>query len=188
MNIPSISSTQSQSVSGLIALQHTHHKKALNESPAVALIAPVGSSTTDANPLASAIAAQLTQLGLTFTPNGAGSNNTAASSSTLFAPLAQQPRAAQQVQQYTNVASTFSNLAQALNSSSSSTPSTSSGASSLSTVFQNLWTSLSSSSGTSVDSSDSAIPALPLFMQTLARNFSESGISGLRGVFVDTVV
>jgi hypothetical protein len=274
MSISSISSTQSQSVSGLVALQQTHHKKELNESTAPP-IAATSFSTTYANQLGSAIAATLAQLGLTsalgtastaaikpadalsrsadttstppdplstinalkslqaFTaqlmaaaqqtadtdaastsnggnsvwaaavasateassttttaaaPAATGSVNTVATSNAPLAPLPQQLKGSQQVQQYRNIASTFSNLAQALSSSSSSTSSTSSGASSLTTVFQNLWTSLSASSGISVDSSSNKVPSLPSFLQTLARNFSESGISGLHGMFVDTVV
>jgi hypothetical protein len=187
MNVSGISSTQSQSVSGLVALQHAHYKKAHSESAAALATSP-GSSSTDTNPLASAIAAEFAQLGLTFTPSATDSDNTAATNGILSAPLAQQSRAAQQAQQYKNVASTFSNLAQAVSSSSSNTSVTSSGASSLSTVFQNLWTSLSTSSETSSDASSSTTPSFPQFVQTLARNFSESGISGLRGVFVDTVV
>lgn len=67
-------------------------------------------------------------------------------------------------------------------------PSTASGAGSLTTLFQNLWTSLGSSSATAADASASTIPGFQSFLQTLARNFSEGGISGLRGMFVNTVV
>jgi hypothetical protein len=115
-------------------------------------------------------------------------NNAAATSTAPFASLPRQLQGPQQVQQYTNVASTVSSLGQALSSFSSNASSRAGGASSLTTVFQNLWASLGASSGTSAGVSSSAIPSLPSFLQTLARNFSESGISGLRGVFVDTVV
>jgi hypothetical protein len=188
MTISSISSTQLQPISGLVSSRYTHHKKELNESTAAALVASKGTSDTDANPLASAIAGAMAQLGLTSAPGAAGSNNTTATSGTQFAALPQQLKGSQQVQQYRNIASTFSNLAQSLNASSNSASPTSSGTGSLTTVFQNLWSSLGSSSETSTDSSSSTIPSLPLFLQTLAHNFSESGVSGLRGVFVDTVV
>jgi hypothetical protein len=267
MSIPSISSTQS--LNGYIALQRAHHKRELDESAGTFSAIPSSSLVTSANPLVSAIAVSLTQLGLTPAPgtastaasapaitaasatnlsshsantnstiadslsaNGAQKTfpaflaqllaaaqqapdtetasasssdsgaqagtaaSTAATSAAISssnalvrgASLPQQSEGSQQVQQYRNIASTFSNLAQALSSSSSSASATSNGTSSLTTVFQNLWTSLSSSHGTSTDSSSNAMPSLQTFLQTLARNFSESGISGLRGVFVDTVV
>jgi hypothetical protein len=188
MTISSISSTQSQPVSGLVSPRYTHHKKELNESTAAALVASPGTSTTDANPLASAIAGALAQLGLTSAPGTTGSDKATATGGAQLAALPQPLQGSQQVQQYRNIASTFSNLAQSLSSSSSSASPSSSGTGSLTTVFQNLWSSLGSSSETSTDSSNTTIPSLPLFLQTLARNFSESGVSGLRGVFVDTVV
>lgn len=114
--------------------------------------------------------------------------NAAATSSAPFASLSRQLQGSQQIQQYRNMASPFSNLAEALSSSSSTASSNSSGDSGFTAVFQNLWTSLSSSAATSSDAARSTIPSLPSFLQTLARNFSESGISGLHGVFVDTVV
>lgn len=184
MTISSISSTQSQPVSGVV---YTHHKKELNASTGAALVAQPGTSTTDASSLASAIAGAMAQLGLTPARGTTGSDSTNATSGTQFAPLPQQPQASQQLQQYKNVASTYSNLAQSLSSSSSSASPTSSSTGSLTTVFENLWSSLGSSSETSADSTSSTIPSLPLFLQTLARNFNESGVSGLRGVFVDTV-
>ena len=188
MSISNISSMQSPSVSALTAPPHPHHKKDLDESTAAALLASTGSQATNANPLASAISTSLMQLGLTFTPGTANSDSTALASRAPLVPLPQQPKASQQVQQYRNIAATFSNLAQALNASPSGTSSTSSRPGGLATVFQDLWTSLSASPVTSANTSDSAIPSLQSFVQTLARNFSESGISDLRGVFVDTVV
>ncbi|GAB2573875.1 hypothetical protein ISP15_04755 [Dyella jejuensis] len=186
MNISNISSTQSQPVSGLVAAEHARHKKALDGSTSTALMASTDSSATTVNPLASAVAAALSQLGLTFSPHKAGSDNAA----TPLARLPRQLKASQQVQQYRNIAATFSNLAQALNANSSSAVPTSSGATGLTSVFQDLWASLGSSSGsgTPTDSSNSTIPSLQSFLQTLAHNFSESGISDLRGVFVDTIV
>ncbi len=188
MSVPNIGSTQPRSVSGLAAPLHLHHKRELDESTGAALVASTDSSATSANPLASAIATSLTQLGLTFTPGHANADNPAAASKKPLAPLPQQLKGSQQVQQYRNIAATFSNLAQAVSSSSSSTSAASSGASGLATVFQDLWSSLSASSGTSVDATSSTVPSLQSFVQTLARNFSESGISDLRGVFVDTIV
>ena len=188
MSISNLSSTQSPSVGGFTAPEHTHRKREPDESMAAAATAATGSSTTTANPLASAIATALTQLGLTFTPGSAASDNTDAANTTPSAPQPQPLKGSQQVQQYKDIAATFSNLAQALSSNSSSASSTSNGTSGLTTVFQELWASLSASSGTSAGSSGSTVPSFSSFLQTLARNFSESGISDLRGVFVDTVV
>lgn len=188
MSISSVSSTQSQSVSGLIAPQYPHHKREFNESTAPAVIASTDSSNQNASLLASAVAAALTQLGLSSSPSTSSAAVTAASNTTPLALLPQQPKASQQVQQYRDIASTYSNLAQALSSSVNGAPSTSSGTGNLTAVFQNLWTSLGASYGTSSDSSNGTIPSLPSFLQTLAHNLSESGISGLRGVFVDAVV
>ncbi|RDS79226.1 hypothetical protein DWU98_18920 [Dyella monticola] len=101
---------------------------------------------------------------------------------------AQAPKAQQQVQQYRNVASAFSNLAQALEANSYSTASAAGGSSNLTAVFKNLWTSLGASSEAPADASSTALPSLQSFTQTLAQNIGESGISGLRGLFVDAVV
>jgi hypothetical protein len=185
MTISSVGSTQSPALSGVVVLQRIHHKRAPNE---LATTIPASStpSIDGANQLASAVAAALTQLGLTSSAN---SISKAAAANTPLAPLPQQPKAAQQVEQYRNIASTFSNLAQALSTGSGSTSvtSNSSGSSGLTTVFQNLWTSLGASDGTSTDASTGTLPSLPSFLQTLAHNISESDISGLRGVFVDTL-
>jgi hypothetical protein len=148
-----------------------HGGKSLPSAPAVS----ADSSSAAAEPLASAIASALTQLGLI--PNG----NTITTSDTSYASLPARQNATQPIQQYRSMASSFSNLAQAL---SASTSSGASGANSLPTVLQSLWTSLGSSSG---GASSGAMPSLPSFLNTLARNLSESGVSGLRGVFVDTV-
>jgi ABC-type transporter Mla subunit MlaD len=198
MTISSVSGTPSQAVSGLAALRYTHHKGASGGSKTLLPVA-TGSSSDNANQLASAVAAAMAQLGLTITPTtlstaaltatpANGLDDGAAKNDALPAALPQQQKAQQQVQQYRNVASTFSNLAQALDSNSNTALYASSGSSNLTTVFQNLWSSLGASSGTLADASGSAIPSLPSFLQTLAQNFGESGISGLRGVFVDTVV
>ncbi|RUL63235.1 hypothetical protein EKH79_12595 [Dyella dinghuensis] len=187
MTISSISSTQSQPVSGVVAPRYNHHKKELNAPTTAALVVQPGTSPTDASSLASAIAGAMAQLGLTPARGTTASSSENATSAKQFAPLSQPPQASQQVQQYKNVASTYSNLAQSLSSSSGSASAAASGTGSLTTVFENLWSSLGSSSETSADATGSTIPSLPLFLQTLARNFSESGVSGLRGVFVDTV-
>jgi len=189
VSISSLSGTPSQPLSGVIAPQYPHHKREFG-APPPASIAPAAPSAHSANQLATAVASALTQLGLT-TPStvpvtskvvtaAGGSDEADANSNT---PLVLQPqKGLQQVQQYQNVASTFSNLAQALNYTSNGTLLTSSGSGNLTAVFEDLWSSLGASSGSS-----DTIPSLPSFLQTLAQNFSESGISGLRGVFVDTV-
>jgi hypothetical protein len=183
MTMPSISSTQS--VSGLYPVRHSHYKKELGPAtPAATTTSPA----TAAEPLASAIAAALTQLGLTPRANAAGSDNDATANSPSSAALPLQQKTSPQIQQYKSVAATSSSLAQALSASSSSAPSTASGTGSLTSVFQSLWTSLGSSSGAATDASSSTVPSLQSFLTGLAHNFSESGITGLRGVFVDTVV
>jgi hypothetical protein len=188
MSIPGISSTQSLSASALVAPRHTHYKK----DPSGQIAAPeasTGSSADSGNQLAAAVAAALSQLGFGATAGAApAATGMAATGSASLAPLQQEPKAAKQVQQYTNVASTFSNLAQVLNASSGTAAQASSGSGGLTSVFQNLWASLGAPSETSSDASSGTLPSLPSFVQTLARNFSESSISGLRGVFVDTVV
>lgn len=176
LSVPSISS--SQPISGLFPSHSGHDRKSLPPAPAVV----ADSSTAAAEPLASAIASALTQLGLIPSANAtSGASNTATTSDTPYASLTTRQNATQPIQQYRSMASSFSNLAQAL---SANTSSTASGGSSLPTVFQSLWTSLGASS---VDASSGAMPSLPSFLNTLARNLSESGVSGLRGVFVDTV-
>lgn len=165
MGVPSISS--SQPISGFFAGHSGHPKTSSPPAPAVS------ADSSTAEPLASAIASALTQLGLIPSTNTPGD--------TSYAPLSPQQKASQPIQQYRNMASTFSHLAQAL---SASTSSTASGAGNLPTVLQGLWTSLGSSS---TDASRGSIPSLPSFLNTLARNLSESGVTGLRGVFVDTV-
>lgn len=272
MSISNISSTQSQLLSGLAGSPRARHKKEPDASTAATFAVSTGSSYADANSLAPAMAAALTQLGLIAIPGTAstatsttaveaapatdasfrsaattddasstvnalkalqafiaqlsaaaqqaadadtassstiGGNawaadthaSSAATTSTVATPtgaaatssmplaaLPRSPSGSQQIQQYRDIASPFSNLAQALRSSSVGTSPMSSGASGLTSVFQNLWTSLSASSTPPIHSPGSATPSLQTFMQTLARNFSESGISGLRGVFVDTVI
>lgn len=194
MSISSLSGTPSQSSSGFIASQYAHHKRGFNEPVAPASIVPAGSSANNASQLVAAVAMAMTQLGLTtpgtmpaaskIVTTASDSGDADASNDT---PLASPPQKEwQQVRQYQNGASTFSHLAQALSYTSNGTLLTSTAPGNLTTVFQNLWSSLGASYGTSVSASD-AIPSLPSFLQTLAQNFGESGISGLRGMFVDTV-
>jgi hypothetical protein len=184
MSTPSISSTQSPSVTGLFAGHYHHYKKAADQTPS---LPAVSTNTPTSEPLASAIAAALTQLGLTPNANTAGAVSSITTNSASSASLPQQQKVSSQIQQYQNMASTSSSLALALNASASSTSSTSSGTGSLTSVFQNLWSSLGSSSGATTDASGSTMPSLQSFLKTLASNLSESGITGLRGVFVDTV-
>lgn len=183
--MPGINSTQSPSVSGLFVSPYGHYRKELRPSPP-AVAADASSTASEA--LASAIAAALTQLGLTSQGNVAGSDNTSTTDSASIALLLPQQKASPQIQQYKSTASMSSSLAQALRANSSGTPSASSGDSSLTAVFQSLWASLGASSGMAVDASNSAMPSVQSFTEMLARNFSQSGITGLRGVFVDTVV
>jgi hypothetical protein len=184
MSTPSISGTQSPSVTGLVAGHYHHYKKEPGQAPS---LPAVSTNTTTSEPLASAIAAALTQLGLTPNANAAGVDSSTTTSGASSASLPQQQKVSSQIQQYKNMASTSSGLAQALNASTSSTSSTSSGTGSLTSVFQNLWSSLGSSSETATDASGSTMPSLQSFLKTLASNLSESGITGLHGVFVDTV-
>jgi hypothetical protein len=197
MSISSLGSTQSQPISGVIAPSYPHHKRAPNELVVPASIASSGSSTQGASQMAAAVAAALAQLGLTATPGKASTATTAiaaangtdanAKGNTSFASQTQQPKASPQIQQYKSVAASFSNLAQALGASTYSASSTSNGSGQLTTVFQNLWASMGMPSATSADASSRSIPSLPSFLQALAQNVGEAGVSGLRGVFVDTV-
>ncbi|GGA19743.1 hypothetical protein [Dyella nitratireducens] len=187
MSMPSISNTLPPSVSGRFAIHDSQYKKELRSSPASTPAVSTDSSAAAAEPMASAIAAALTQLGLVPTANVAGSDNTATASDAAFASLPLQQKVSPQIQQYRNMASAFSGLAQALSDSSSSTPSAVNGAGNLTSVFQSLWTSLGSSSGMAPDASSGTMPSLPSFLGSLARNLSESGVTGLRGVFIDTV-
>src|SRR5215469_18180844 len=130
MSISNIGSTQTPPIGGLLAPRHNHHKNPPGQPPAASK-ASTGSPTAAADSLASAVAAALTQLGLT-----PGSNSLAATNSRSPASLPQQSKAARQVQQYKDIASTNSNLSRALSSSTSSTSSNPSGAGDLTTVFQ----------------------------------------------------
>lgn len=185
MSIPSLSSTHSLAVSGVAATRHALYKKGRHDQAAPQT--NPNTSTDSANALAQAIAGAVTQLGFATTPRTTTSGDETAISGAALAPLAQQPKAAQQVQQYRSLAATHSNLAQALSASVSSASSAASGSSDLTQVFENLWSSLGSSQDTSADTSSNTIPSLPTFLQALAQNFSESGVGGLRGVFVNTV-
>ncbi|WP_233841654.1 hypothetical protein [Dyella sp. 2HG41-7] len=186
MSLPSIVSTQSPSVSGLYVNRYGHYKK---ESSLAKPSTPAASTDSgSAEPLASAIAAALTQLGLIPNANTADSENAATTGNESIDALSLSKSASPHIQQYRSMASASSSLAQALSASANSTSQTSRGDGQLTSVFQSLWTSLGASSGMSASApSDGTMPSLQSFMETLARHFSQSGISGLRGVFVDTV-
>lgn len=185
MSIPSLSSTHSLSVSGVAATRHALAQKARHDPAASRTTTDTSADSTNA--LALAIAGAVTQLGFAPAARDATSEDETATSAAALAPLPQQPKAVQQLQQYKNLAATHSNLAQALSASVGSASSASSGSSDLTKVFENLWSSLGSSQDTSADSSSNTMPSLPTFLQALAQNFSESGVGGLRGVFVNTV-
>ncbi|HUA79877.1 MAG TPA: hypothetical protein VL997_05855 [Dyella sp.] len=187
MSLPIISSTQSPSVSGLFVSRYGHYKK--DPSLPRPSIPAVSSDSSAAEPLASAVAAALTQLGLIPYAGTTGSDNTATESDALSTLASLRQNASPPIQQYRNMALASSSLAQALSVSANGMSPTANGSGQLTTVFQNLWTSLGSSRGVTANTtSDGTMPSLPSFLDTLARHFSESGISGLRGVFVDTVV
>lgn len=188
MSLPSIVSTQSPSVSGVFVGGYGHYKKDLSLPRPSTPATSTDSSATAAEPLASAIAAALTQLGLIPNASVAGTDNAVAASDTSSASLSLPQSASPQIQQYRSMASASSNLAQALSASANSASPATNGAGQLTAVFQSLWTSLGSPSGTATNAAGNAMPSLQSFLETLARHFSESGVSGLRGVFVDTVV
>jgi hypothetical protein len=167
--VPGISS--SQPIGSVYPSRFGHDRQSLPAATAI----PADSSRDAAEPLASAIASALTQLGLI--PNVSSVTTGDAS----YASLPQQQNATQPIHQYRSMAAASSHLAQAL---SDSTTSAANGGSSLPTVLQSLWTSLGASS---VDAASGRMPSLPSFLNTLARNLSESGVTGLRGVFIDTV-
>lgn len=186
MTTPSITTTQPQWVSGRLAVHYGQPNKGANQYPPPAPPVSADGSPAAAESLASAIAAALVQLGLTTKANGAGADTAATASSASFESPVQQ-RATPQIQQYKNIASTLSGLAQALRASSGNSPATANGASNLTAVFQSLWTSLGASPNMAADASSDTMPSLQSFLEMLARNVSESGVTGLRGVFVDTV-
>ncbi|MBD8872964.1 hypothetical protein [Rhodanobacter sp. DHB23] len=175
MNVSSIYGTRWQSANGLVASGYAQQQK----QPAGSQAAPAARSNLsaeNAGQMAAAIAAAMTQLGLTAAPGqpATGSATTQGDASP----------GSRQVRQYKDMAATFSSLARALDANAGGTPATASSSSGLTSVFQNLWATLGAASETSASAS---IPSLPTFLQSLASNFGESGISGLRGVFVDTV-
>jgi hypothetical protein len=194
MSISSVSSTQTQPIGGLSGLSYPHHRHPSSGSMAPA---STGSATQGASQMAAAVAAAMAQLGLTAAPSSAAASTAAvaagsgadanAKGNASFAAQAQQPKASPQIQQYKNVAASFSSLAQALRASTYSASPTTDGSGHLTSMFQNLWTSMGMPATTSADASSDNSPSLPSFLQALAQNFGESGVSGLRGVFVDTV-
>ncbi|MBM7131143.1 hypothetical protein [Dyella mobilis] len=99
----------------------------------------------------------------------------------------QQQTTTPQIQQYRSVAATSSALAQALSNGSINLPSATGASSNLTGALQGVWSSLGASSGADRESSSNTTPSFQSFLTTLARNVSESGLTGLRGVFVDMV-
>lgn len=186
MGISNTSSTRPYVAGDLVALRYAHHTTGRNEPKTADVPASTSTSSDNASHLAAAVAAALSQVGLTAAP--APTTAMVATAPYGADTPSRAPKAQQQVQQYRNVASAFSNLAQALEANSASTASASGGSSNLTAVFKNLWTSMGASSSASADASSAALPSLQSFTQTLAQNIGESGISGLRGLFVDAVV
>jgi hypothetical protein len=194
MSISSVSSTQSQPISGFIGPLYPQHKKTPSRLATPASIASADSSTQSASQMAAAVAAALSQLGLSGTPGKASTGASAMMAASGTDPNARgnaspayqptQQKASPQLQQYKSVAANFSNLAQALGSVASGASASSGASGNLTSVFQNVWTSMGVSPA---DVSSGDMPSLPAFLQALAQNVGESGISGLRGVFVDTM-
>jgi ABC-type transporter Mla subunit MlaD len=199
MSISSVSGTPSPTTGGLVAFRYGHHPQAFVLPKAATSPTSADSSSGHANQPASTVAATLTQLGLTPLPAGLsaalaaipasdGSDETAAQDETSLASQSQPRQAQQQVQQYKDVAATFSDVTKALNANSSSASSLAGSSNPVSTVMQDLWSSLGASSATFSAATSSTVPNLPTFLQTMAQSLGESGISGLHGVFVDAVV
>ncbi len=145
------------------------HAKAISRGPAA-----------DAGQWTAAIAMAMAQLGLAGSPGRVPTGSPMALGDA--SPASR--RAALQVQQYRSIASTSSRLVQALDAGASGAPS----AAGLTAALQGLWTSLGTASYASADGSGSlTAPHLPTFLQSLASHVGESGVSGLRGVFVDAL-
>jgi hypothetical protein len=183
MTISSIGSTQLRPLSEPTPPRHAFHKKGANES-ATSHATAADSPNPNTDTFASAMAGAMTQLALLPAPGNVQGNN-GTTRNVPVAPQQSSPKASQQAQQYKDVASTFSDLTQSLDAYAAGT---SPASSAMSTVFENLRGSLSAASTPSMTSSEEdALPNLPSFLQAMAQNLSESGISGLRGMFVDTI-
>lgn len=190
MSISSIHGARLQSPNGIAAATYAQQKSLAGDATAKAAATKPSLPAENAGQLAAAIASAMAQLGLATSPGpatGPTARNTA-SGTTMAAGAA--PRAilpgSRQVRQYTELASTFSNLARALDSGAGNAPPGAGQTQGLAGVLQGLWTTLGAASGSAADTGQPAIPNLPAFVQSLARHFGESGIPHLRGVFVDT--
>lgn len=173
MNVSSIYGTRWPSANGLASPGYTPQSK----PPAEAQAAPAAKSNLSAESagqMAAAIAAAMSQLGLTASTGQPGT----ATAQGGTAP------GSRQVRQYKDMAATFSSLARALDANATGTQTGTSPSSGLTSVFQNLWATLGTTPPTAASTT---LPSLPAFLQSLAGHFGESGIAGLRGVFVDTV-
>ncbi|MCP1373268.1 hypothetical protein [Dyella lutea] len=179
MGISSIYGTQRPSPGGLAALRRAQPGNASGTSTSAPATAISRLPAADAGQWTAAIGAAMAQLGLAVSPGQAPAAATGTAWAQGDASTASR-RGAQQVQQYRSIASTSSRLVQALQASAS-------GASAgLTTALQGLWTSLGARPE-GAGPAHPAVPHLPTFLQSLASHVGESGISGLRGVFVDAV-
>lgn len=180
MSISSIPGTRLPSLGGLAALRRAQSKDASGTSAPVPATAISHLPAADAGQWTAAIGAAMAQLGLAASSGQAP----AAATRTAWAQgdaSAASRRGAQQVQQYRSIASTSSRLVQALDASASGVS-----AAGLTAALQGLWTSLGATPE-GAGSANPAVPHLPTFLQSLASHVGESGVSGLRGVFVDAV-
>ncbi|WP_017463363.1 hypothetical protein [Dyella ginsengisoli] len=181
MSISSIHGTRLPSLGGLAALRRAQSKDASGTSAPVPATAISHLPAADAGQWTAAIGAAMAQLGLAASSGQAP----AAATRTAWAQgdaSAASRRGAQQVQQYRSIASTSSRLVQALDASASGVSTTSG----LTAALQGLWTSLGATPEGD-GSANPAVPHLPTFLRSLASHVGESGVSGLRGVFVDAV-
>lgn len=181
MSISSIHGTRLPSLGGLAALRRAQSKDASGTSAPAHATTLSRLSAADAGQWAAAIGAAMAQLGLAVSPGQAPAAATGTAWAQGDASTASR-RGAQQVQQYRSIASTSSRLVQALDASASGA----SAAAGLTAALQGLWTSLGAPPE-GAGPAHPAVPHLPTFLQSLASHVGESGISGLRGVFVDAV-
>lgn len=180
MSISSIHGTRLPSLGGLAALRRAQSKDASGTSASAPATTLSRLPAADAGQWAAAIGAAMAQLGLAVSPGQAPAAATGTAWAQGDASTASR-RGAQQVQQYRSIASTSSRLVQALEASASGAS-----AAGLTTALQGLWTSLGAPPE-GAGPAHPAVPHLPTFLQSLASHVGESGISGLRGVFVDAV-
>jgi hypothetical protein len=214
VTISSIGSVQSQIVNGLIAPKHLHRKNELGESTSVATLYLAGSSPTNPKPLASVIAMTLAQreLSPTYTASATAPTDTSSSSpgtSTTSSSSGSASKASQtfaqllasaQVSPDTDAASTSvtASNAKAAPADSYSAAATnnilpvqgngSQQAQQYSGIASSGMASTILNVAQTLSVGSSSIPiGLDSFLQTLPGNLAESGVSGLRGLFVNTV-